>query len=302
MLELKYMDEPTRQHWVPKVYLRQFATADTPNWDVPQINVYDTQTNKRFCTSIDNVAVKRHLYTIGVNESEKLYAVENVLSLIETKAKPYLAELSKGNNVQVIEGARLVLSIFLATLLVRNPRMHGLLHDYRDDLKKGTRFGRTSVTTKFGKKTYEWSKDEWKWFSEIDDEGMHIIFSRSVLWSAKPIANVLLKMKWCLIGASTGEFVTTDNPLSVYHPSKRSWGIATLGVHIHLAISPKYMLFIGTELPVAENKTYLLPAEGIDGFNSVIIWQAERYILSSSGFERIEPLIAECKKESNKTN
>uniref|UniRef100_UPI0040253AEC DUF4238 domain-containing protein n=1 Tax=Candidatus Wunengus sp. YC60 TaxID=3367697 RepID=UPI0040253AEC len=160
---------------MPKVYLRQFATADTANWDVPQINVYDTQTNKRFCTSIDNIAVKRHLYTIGVNESEKFYAVENVLSLIETKAKPYLAELAKGNNVQVIEGARWVLSIFLATLLVRNPRMHGLLHDYRDDLKKGTRFGRTSVTTKFGKKTYEWSKDEWKWFSELDDEGMQII-------------------------------------------------------------------------------------------------------------------------------
>ncbi len=275
------MNEPIRQHWVPKVYLRHFATSDTAGNVDPQINVYDTHTNRKFLTSVNNIAVKRHLYTIGVNEPKKLYAVENMLSLIETKVKPYLEELANGNNVQKINKAKKILAFFLATLVTRNPRMLNLLHKSRDD---------DNVINKL-------PNQERNWFYDLNDEGMNIFFSRSILWSANPLANDLVKMKWCLIGASTGGFITTDNPLSVYHPSIKPYGILTPGAHIHFVVSPKYMLLIGNDLPVEENKTYFMPAEVINGFNSVLIWQAERYLVSSDNFDKIEWLIYESRKE-----
>lgn len=275
------MNEPVRQHWVPKVYLRQFATVNTVGDPDPQIHVYDTSSNREFTTSVNNIVVKRHLYTIGIKKKEKLYAVENVLSLIETEVQPYLKHLANGRNIQSNQKAKYILSIFIATLIVRNPRMLNLLHQTRD---------------KEHPITQNYPEEAKKWLTDQDDEGMQIFFSRSILWSAKPLANEILNMKWCLIHANSDEFVTNDNPACVFHANEPSWGIGTPGANIHLAISPKYMLFIGSDIPVEENNTYSMPQEGIRGFNSVIIWQAERYLISASGFNDMQILINESRK------
>jgi len=275
------MTEPVRQHWVPKVYLRQFATMNTVGDPDPQINVYDTSSNRQFTTSVNNIVVKKHRYTIGINEGKKLYVVENVLSLIETKVQPYLKHLANGRNIQSNQSAKYILSIFIATLIVRNPRMLDLLHQTRNEENPITQ---------------NYPEEAKKWLTDQDDEGMQIFFSRSILWSAKPLVNEILNMKWCLIHANSGEFVTTDNPVCVFHANEPSWGIGTPGANIHLAISPKYMLFIGSDIPVEENNTYSMPQEGINGFNSVIIWQAERYLISSSGFNDMQTLINESRK------
>lgn len=275
------MNEPIRQHWVPKVYLRQFATADTLGDLDPQVNVLDIPSNKQFTTSIHNIAKKKHLYTIGVNEKEKLYAVENVLSLIETKVQPYLLRLANGENVQSIQNAKYILSIFIATLITRNPRMRNLLHQLRKEDHPITQ---------------DYPEEAKKWLIDQDDEGMQIFFSRSILWSAKPLAKDLLNMKWCLIHAASGEFVTMDNPVCVYNANESPYGIGTPGTNIHLAISPKYMLLISNDLPIDENKTHRMPKECISGFNSVIIWRAERYLISANTFDSIQNLIRESRK------
>lgn len=272
------MNEPIRQHWVPKVYLRQFATADTLGDLDPQVNVLDIPSNKQFTSSINNITKKKHLYTIGVNEEEKCYAVEKWLSLIETKVKPYLLRLANGENVQSIQSAKYILSIFIATLISRNPRMLNLLHQLRKEDHPITQ---------------GYPEEAKKWLIDQDNEGMQIFFSRSILWSAKPLAKDILNMKWCLIHAASGEFVTTDNPVCIYNANESPCGISTLGTNIHLAISPKYMLLIGNDLPVDENKTYSMPEEGISGFNSVIIWRAERYLISANTFDSIQNLICE---------
>ncbi|MCB1940149.1 MAG: DUF4238 domain-containing protein, partial [Rhodocyclaceae bacterium] len=74
-------DEPIRQHWVPKVYLRAFC-ADPPERE--QIHARDLASGASFLTSIDNVAVKRHFYTLGRESEAPSYAVESALAELES--------------------------------------------------------------------------------------------------------------------------------------------------------------------------------------------------------------------------
>ena len=82
--------DPIRQHWVPKVYLRSFCV---PPIKREQINTFDLKSGREFITSLGNVAVKRHFYTLGLRNGRPSYKIEQGLSRIESVVKPLILEL-----------------------------------------------------------------------------------------------------------------------------------------------------------------------------------------------------------------
>ena len=62
-------DEPIRQHYVPKLYLKRFAIKNNKKYE---IYTYDKSKQNLFKTKIDNVALENNFYT-DENLSDKYY-------------------------------------------------------------------------------------------------------------------------------------------------------------------------------------------------------------------------------------
>jgi hypothetical protein len=291
------VNDPVRQHWVPKAYLRGFATPETDAKDNAQVWVLNLPTSHTFCTSVNNIAVKKHLYTIDADDENPLYVVEHTLSVIEGYAKPLLEKLAKGIHLQGQD--RSVFATFVSTLIMRNRRAINVHREFRDWIAAAMFDGKEDVIFSIGPTEHRWSREFAERFKSLDDEGMHVLFARSVITTAAPLAKEIAGMEWCLLKSQEKSIITSDNPVVIFHPSAKQWGIATLGAHIHLAISPEYMLLIGHNLPVAKDNTHEVPEAGIMDLNYLTMCQAGQFLICNRNFEFMEHLIKDFKGQSN---
>jgi hypothetical protein len=272
--------DPVRQHWVPKVYLRSFCV---PPIEREQINIFDLKSGREFTTSIGKIAVKRHFYTLGLRNDRPSYAVERGLSKLESAVKPLILELINTEKIFSDANKRLVFSVFLASLLMRSRQGLQIVIGHREAIRSGEKLGGTRMPEKIVQELLA-----------LDSEGMREHFAKSVLPISTPIASHLLSMKWHLIRANEDHFITSENPFVLYHGSEKRWGVATPGVHIHIPISPTLLLHIrDREAVVAEDTTFDLSKEGVEGINGLTILNAEQYLFSSRDFSSIKDLLKE---------
>lgn len=261
---MKTVTNSVRQHWVPKMYLRNFCVEESVNQGNPLVHVYDIKTGGKFCASLNNIFLEKHLYTIGRDSVVPLYVVEKTLSKIESWAAPSVDQLSKGKAIHCDPESRIYLSYFFATLLLRNPSIRlaqekgfkSLSEEAPPSLPKGMSEGE-----------YEEAKKVHKWYSELDGDGKHIVFVRSILNAASIVSADFRDRPWYLFRANEGSFVTSDCPVVVYHPYEKSYGVGTPGVQIHIAVSPKLVLWIGCEVKFDEEKVHDIPRDLVEYVN-----------------------------------
>lgn len=67
------------QHYVPRVYLKNFATKRKKGYFV---DVYDKTNERRFTTNIKNICGELHLYTLDENKHKDPFIIENIYSRI----------------------------------------------------------------------------------------------------------------------------------------------------------------------------------------------------------------------------
>lgn len=292
------MSEPVRQHWVPRVYLRNFATPESIDTSSPKVNVYDLGSKRPFCTSIDKVLVQKHLYTLGSDSDSPLYVVEKTLAKIEGWSKPCIEAYSKGQTIHTNLKSKYIAAVFFATLLMRNPHMLEVQENGFSDLRSSENSCfKSTVSNLIDNENKEDLGELSDWFSELDQEEKHIVFVRSIIDTATSLAQDLMQKKWCLLRSADGCFVTSDNPVVVFHPKISPYGICTTGVHIHIAITPRILLLLGCEVSLDENQVYDVPQEFVEHMNYLTISKAERFIISPFVFDDLQSLIQEVKQE-----
>jgi hypothetical protein len=86
------MTKPKNQHWVPRFYLRTFATPETRESSDPQVWIFSTQHGDPQLTNVKNIAAKRFLYSPktpgGMRDwqmEERLQNIESLLSSVWAK-------------------------------------------------------------------------------------------------------------------------------------------------------------------------------------------------------------------------
>lgn len=105
-------NNPVRQHYVPKFYLKNFAD------DEGKIHLFDRPRKAFRSTSPDDLSIIKDYYTVLAN-GVKRYDIEQKLSEIESQAKPILDKLIAGNPLTSAEVDGL--HYFLAVQSVRVP-------------------------------------------------------------------------------------------------------------------------------------------------------------------------------------
>lgn len=273
------MDDPINQHLVPKVYLRPFCIPSKKN---EQIHVYDFLGGRSFCASIGKIAVQHHFYTLDLFSERPSYAIENALGKIESDVQPLIQELTQTQALFTDPEKRAKFSIFLATLLMRG--RHGLevVRMFREEVRNGFAIGSGSPRQK------RISADE---LLSLDKNGMRELFSKFVLKLAVPLAEHFQSMHWQLLRAEEDHFVTSENPLVIYHPSDERWGLGTKGTHIHLPISPSLSLHFGNEPSISRSGAVQLEKAGVKGINGLTVLATDRYLFSHQSFDALADLL-----------
>lgn len=132
------VNDPVRQHFVPKVYLRAFC-ADLGKRG--QIHVRDLAAGQNFLAALDRVAVQRHFYTLSPGTPSASFAIEQWFSMLETKAQPVLEEIRTGQCLPIGEECMRILSTFVATLHLRTRQGLQIVHGHQADVRTGNQSG-----------------------------------------------------------------------------------------------------------------------------------------------------------------
>lgn len=116
------MSDPKCQHWVPMLYLREFATPETGGEEDPDVWLFHKDEGDPFKTSISNVAVQSFLYSVVSEANARDFTAESKLRDLENAIGPlwkrFAREFVNLNDTTVRKG----IGLFVATLFHRNPQ------------------------------------------------------------------------------------------------------------------------------------------------------------------------------------
>lgn len=113
---------PKQQHWVPRVYLKQFGTSDSLSGNDPKVWVWDKTTGRSPATPVrvDTICSNRYLYTPQLTTGVRDPSMEDELGNAETLAGKFWPEILLSRNVLSDTIVRDFLADFIALLHLRN--------------------------------------------------------------------------------------------------------------------------------------------------------------------------------------
>ena len=268
------MNEPVRQHWVPRAYLRAFCAAPAVR---EQLFALDLNSGNTFLSSIDRVAVKKHFYTLRRDSPSPSFAVETALERIETAVTPILAQI-RSEEVLPTDTRLHVLAGFLGSLYMRSRQSLEAIHGWRRDVNENAHL-------------YSIDMDRRSELQKLSEEEMRELFARSAVVVGERIGNQLMKFVWRLIRAEEGHFFTSENPVFCFHRSETRWGLETPGSHTLFPVSPKLMLHLSPEPLLRGVGTLSATADAVRGLNGLVLLSAEQFLYSDRPFDRVGDLL-----------
>jgi hypothetical protein len=116
-------NRPKNQDWVPRFYLRQFATRETKEKDEAQLRMFSNQERDgdERLTNIKNVCTRRYLYSPSDDSGQRIWALEEQLADVEA----HLASLWPSLATELIDlgqpGIRKLVALFVSVMHLRGP-------------------------------------------------------------------------------------------------------------------------------------------------------------------------------------
>lgn len=254
---------PKAQHYVPQVYLRNFATQRKKEFF---ICCFDKVTRKTFKPNVKNVANQTGFYNFMTSEGEK-ESIEIFFNETETKMKYALQELIENGTSSILMENREVIAKFFAlqeerTLVFRD-RQNDIIHLLNQRLKPDV------VEIK------EPTENEVREFQ-----------AKFLIEMVDYLAIALLDLKWILVSNQTkSPFWTSDNPIVKHNPHKSeivgNLGLKSPGIELYIPISPFLAILLCDPFENADLASELpVFAPSVDFMNSGQVIYSRQYLFS----------------------
>ncbi len=285
------------QHYVPRVYLKNFAIQRGKNYFV---DVFDKLENRFFPTNIMNICAETHFYTLqeGSSVADDVMAIENLYaSEIEPMyAQAYklltddsLNQISKEQKKQVIYG--------VLQLHFRNPAILKTLIDFT--LSRVSEFclnAKAKGDKGISILDEDYSFREWEEESIKSDVIKHVVnsFKEEHFVEFKKMADFHMDAKlevYKLEDNEEGTFFASDNPLLSIDLIKPNWSQLTREKEFVLPLNKKYVLKIMHDISKESNWIYRQHTENgyLTSINGKILDQSQRFIITNKkGLEYFE--------------
>jgi len=245
------MSKPTRHHIVPKCYLKSFTNTSGTLYVFPK-----AKEKKAYEAVPNNVAVRRHYYSIETESGELDPKVEHTLSELESIAEPILSDIKSHKDITTQQ--KQDLSVFIGIMHSRNPNFRSGVEEFMrqniekikesiirhskdtDDIIADT--PEVIVALAGGKhKLKDWMIQNLKVVMTNNASIEHIGLGIT-------ISEILQKMHWKFIinDIPNMHFITSDNPCYTVNSGANrvgyGVGIALKDSTLHFPISPNVFL------------------------------------------------------------
>ena len=118
------MARPKNQHFVPQLYLRHFAIPESLQHKNKWIRTLRFSDGYETSRPIKKVAALDYLYTPLQADGTRCYRVDDKIGALENSVAPLWEMIADGTfNLEGKAGAKKLISLFVATLHLRNPEM-----------------------------------------------------------------------------------------------------------------------------------------------------------------------------------
>lgn len=275
----------TKQHWIPKLYLRGFAIRDAPGAE-GRIWAFTRTGGDPFAVSVSKICAQSYLYSPRDAQGRRSDHVEQKLAKLESTLGLIWPKVTTGYLALDDEHVRKILALFIATLYLRNPqrrveqrRAHEVLVEFFGSPPSDAHANPTVSDVEIGGRGIQLAASDWQQFSTLDEDAHHERFASVVLQEARGLAEFLLPRRWVCVVTETDAFATSDSPVVLTHSEREHCGFRTPGVTVCLALSPtRYLLIEESDLASG----YYMSKPGYPEAMNYRTWgNAERYLLSS---------------------
>lgn len=215
------MKHPKRQHYVPQLYLRQFAAVRGAK--NPQIYSLDKTNQRVHRTSIRNVAAELHFYERSDRGIEK--ALQRLEDLF---VEPYrrLLTIETPKDLTTEEVGAIV--VFLAVQWIRT-------REHRETIK--------STTVEMEKAMKASGAECDPALTDISEDTLRRLHVHGISGLTEHASAIMLQMKWILCtNRSPMPLWTSDNPIALHNSRPAglvgSLGLMCRGIELYFPLSP----------------------------------------------------------------
>jgi len=264
-------NKPTKQHYVPQCYLREFATPDTINHKEPLIWIFPKNKRDGRIDKVKNVLFSKDLYTLKTGGS-KDYSIETSLSDIEGKyTSVYRDKIQK--RLPLNDDEHIVFCVFISALMQRTLRhkdaLEGFLTEIITRMEEMDRIHHTK--------------------SKIVEDYRRLKTNShklNVLKLLPDLTNILVNMNLAFMCAdnTSAEFITCDDPCTLFNPDLQwqkfyGYGLAQKAIELSITLSPNTMSIFSWQNLRGYIKT---TSSRVEDRNRMVRHHSYRYYLSNS--------------------
>lgn len=265
---------PKKQHWVPKFYLKEFATPSSKGKKNPQVCVIDKSGNmqKPRAMSIRTLCSQQYLYTPIGEGGERDISLEQEFADMESDAADFWPDLAAGQYGISNPDQKLKVSEFLAAMQLRNKRIFDLHRSIME--KRDILFGGPISEDKDGSKRVvrPFEKDP-------DPTDPSRFFAGSMRRGISRLTSSFNSRHWIIFRVKRDCILTSDIPISFFNEQGRSSGPGKKGAKAIFPITPKSILYISEESGTNDDHLAIENEEIIGFFNGITYSQAERFVI-----------------------
>ncbi len=302
-----------RQHVVPNCYLAAWIEPVTPVGQQSALWIFAKDGSGKRRKSPKKTFVESDRYTVLLKDGERDLRVEHTLSQIESDFSGVLRRVQRHEKLTMPDKAKL--AIFTAAMLGRTRRradnwkhtwkdLRGMVSKYEGNGTESTASGTLPVNEPLPPGAVRISAEEIDGFL-VNSHPEYLINTIEIS------APMLFAMD--LAFYSTDDelgFLTSDEPCMMhnptayrYHPMMRSPGLLQRDVQVLLPLSPKLLIVFSH----TRSYPYITPLskEHVDAINRMIVWSADKEIVSWRGelrkewFAPLESSLADAWRESS---
>lgn len=281
--------QSVNQHWVPKFYLRYFATPQTRETDSPQVWIFSKrdEDGDEKLTHVRNVCAKRFLYTPFQEDGSRIWDLESRLGEVEALLGSLWRELAEGYVALDDEHVRMGLSLFVAIMHTRNPavreqveRMHQSILDSFKDVPLRSDGNPDVEAVEINGQVHAIDTRGWQAYRQWGKNGHDRFFADMVKTQTGDIAKMLLKKRWSVVCCDTDVFITTDKPVAMHHQQREKYGFGTPGAILTFPLGPKRLLVMDDLHHEPANQYYPLKDGNAGAFNMTTWHSGSRFMIT----------------------
>lgn len=281
-------NRPKNQHWVPRFYLRHFATPETRAEEEAQIWMFSNEKRDgdERLTNIRNVCTRRYLYSPIDDSGERMWALEEKLAELEA----FLAPLWPAIADELIDfgepGIRTAVALFVSVMHLRGPdslsaveAIHRQLVALCETAPKNPDGTPNVEIVHASGKAQPLDTRKWEKYRTAGPNDHRRFFAQTIQGEAVRIAERLMEKRWCVLFAEADAFATSDRPVSLQHQRKEVFGVGTPGSIVIFPLTPRRVLVMDDRHEQPANQYYPVKRELVGPLNG-LIWRNGRLLLT----------------------